>query len=120
MDKDKRKVIRSFVMISQIGIVMMVPVFLCAGLGWWLDRRFHRECWFLLLLLVGIGAAFRNFYIITKSFYAADMKKEHEQLEYIQSLKNYRQEHPGEEPPDLPEERYKRYPDPGRDRKKGS
>lgn len=96
MGKKEKKVFRSFTMITQIGISMMVPIFICAWLGAWLNRWLETEVPFLILLIVGIGAAFRNVYILTKSFYMADMKKEHEKLEYIQSLKNYRAEHPEE------------------------
>lgn len=91
-----KKIIRSFAMITQIGVCMMVPIFLCAWLGVWLNRLLHTDIAFVLMLILGIGAAFRNVYILTKSFYMADMRKEHAQLEYIQSLKNYRKEHPEE------------------------
>lgn len=74
-------------MISQIGISMMVPIFLCAGIGWWIDGQFHTRIWFLIMIFIGIGAAFRNVYMITRSFYSADLKKEQERLEYIESLK---------------------------------
>lgn len=96
MENKGRKIIRSLTMISQIGICMMVPIFLSAWIGVWLNHILNTEIAFLILLFLGIGAAFRNVYILTKSFYAADMKKEHEHLEYIQSLKNYRAEHPEE------------------------
>ncbi len=96
MGKKEKKIIRSFTMITQISISMMVPIFICAWLGVWLNRLLQAEMPFLILLILGIGAAFRNVYILTKSFYMADMKKEHERLEYIQSLKNYRAEHPEE------------------------
>lgn len=91
-----KKIIRSFAMVTQIGICMMVPIFLCAWIGVWLNRLLHTEIAFVIMLVVGIGAAFRNVYLITRSFYLADMRKEHEQLEYLQSLKNYRKEHPEE------------------------
>lgn len=93
MGKKEKKVIRSFTMITQISICMLTPVFLCVWIGIWLNRLLQSEMPFLILLVLGIGAAFRNVYVLTKSFYMADMKKEHEQLEYIQSLKNYRAEH---------------------------
>jgi len=41
---------------------------------------------------LGIGAAFRNVYYLTKSFYSEDMKKEHERLRYIEELKRQGQE----------------------------
>ncbi len=91
-----KKIIRSFAMVTQIGICMMVPIFLCAWIGVWLNRLLHTEIAFVIMLVVGIGAAFRNVYLITRSFYLADMRKEHEQLEYLQNLKNYRKEHPEE------------------------
>lgn len=91
-----KKIIRSFAMVTQIGICMMVPIFLCAWIGVWLNRLLHTEIAFVIMLVVGIGAAFRNVYLITRSFYLADMRKEHEQLDYLQNLKNYRKEHPEE------------------------
>lgn len=96
MSKKEKKVFRSFTMITQIGISMMVPIFLCAWIGVWLNRLTGTDIAFPLMLVLGIGAAFRNVYMITKSFYMADMKKEHAQLEYIESLRNYRKEHPEE------------------------
>ena len=96
MGKKDRTILRCFAMISQIGISMMVPMFLCAGIGWWLDKQFHTQVWFLVMLFLGMGAAFRNVYLLTKSFYSEDMRKEHERLQYIQDLKNYSKQHPGE------------------------
>lgn len=107
----EKKVLRSFVMISQIGISMMVPIFLGGMLGYWLKEWFHQEIVFLLFLLVGVGAGFRNMYVITRSFYAGDMKKEHEELEYMDSLKNYRKEHPEEDFSHVMEGKKRRYPD---------
>ena len=87
MGEKQRKIFRSFTMISQIGISMMVPIFLCAGIGWWMDGQFHTQIWFLVMIFIGIGAAFRNVYMLTRSFYSEDVKKEQERLDYIESLK---------------------------------
>jgi len=108
--KDK-KVLRSFAMISQIGISMMVPVFLCGVIGYWLNNRLHREFLFLLMLFIGIGAAFRNLYLLTRSFYAADLKKEQEQAEYMKNLKEYHKNHPEEDFSNVMEGKKKRYPE---------
>ncbi len=89
MEDKSRKVIKSIAMITQISVSMMVPIFLCAALGVWLNRLFNTQACFLVLLFIGIGASFRNLYILTKSFYSADMKKEHDRLKYIQDLKDY-------------------------------
>lgn len=96
MDKKDRTILKCLTMISQIGISMMVPIFLCAGIGWWMNGQFHTQFWFVIMLVIGIGAAFRNVYILTVSFYAEDMKKEHERLKYIQDLKDYSKNHPQE------------------------
>ena len=75
MEDKNRKVIKSIVMVTQISISMMVPIFLCAALGVWLDRLFNTQVCFLVLVFIGIGASFRNLYILTKSFYSDDNKK---------------------------------------------
>lgn len=98
-----RKVLRSFVMISQIGISMMVPIFLCGLIGYWLNGQFHGEIFFPLLLIVGIGAAFRNLFVLAKGFYEKDMKKEHRETEYLKDLKSYRETHPDEDFSDVME-----------------
>lgn len=87
MGEKECKIFKSFTMISQIGISMMVPIFLCAGIGWWMDGQFHTQIWFLVMIFIGIGAAFRNVYMLTRSFYSEDVKKEKERMDYIESLK---------------------------------
>ncbi len=83
----KGGIARSFMMISQIGISMLVPIFLCLYFGIklneWLD-----EIWFVpVFLFLGMGAASRNVYHLTKSFYAKDKKREDDELAYIENLK---------------------------------
>ena len=109
MSDKRRKVFISFTMITQIGISMMVPVFICTALGVWLNRLFDTQVCVPVLVFIGVGAAFRNLYIITKSFYAKDMDSEHRQMQYIQELKDYRKNHPDEiiELEDKPKKRYK-------------
>ncbi len=83
----KGGIARSFMMISQISITMLVPIFLCLFLGIklneWLD-----SVWFVpIFLFLGMGAAIRNVYQLTKSFYAKDKKREDDELAYIENLK---------------------------------
>lgn len=78
---------RSFMMISQIGISMLVPIFLCLFLGVKLNEWLE-EVWFVpVFLFLGMGAAVRNVYYLTRSFYAKDKKREDEELAYIENLK---------------------------------
>ncbi len=89
MGKKEHKIIQTLAMVSQIGISMMVPIFLCTWIGWQLYRRFDNAVWFIVMLVIGIGASLRNLYILTVSFYSEDMREEHERMKYIQDLKNH-------------------------------
>lgn len=111
MKEDNRKVIKSLMMITQIGITMMVPIFLCVAFGTWLNRMSGMQIWVPLMAVLGIGAGFRNAYMLTKSFYEPDMKKENEKLKYMEDLKNYRELHPDEDFSDVMEGKKKRYPE---------
>lgn len=77
-------------MITQIGISMIVPIFLGAFIGYQLDRLFGTGFLFLVFLLLGILAAFRNIYKLTKPFYAEDLKREEKEQAYWDSLKKER------------------------------
>jgi len=111
VEDKNHKVLKSFVMITQISINMMVPIFICAALGVWLGRLFSTDVCFLILVFIGIGASFRNVYILTKSFYSEDMKKEHDRLKYIQELKDYSNSHPAGEEEYKEIVKTKRYPE---------
>lgn len=97
MNKKEKNILKAFAMVSQISITILVPICLSGWIGWWLDGQFHTQIWFVVMIVLGIGAAFRNVYYLTKSFYSEDMKKEHERLQYIEELKKQGREHAGRE-----------------------
>lgn len=67
MDKDIRNSAMQMAYASSIGIAMVLTIFGCLLLGVYLDRKFDSGNVFtLLLLLVGIGAGFRNLYVLIK------------------------------------------------------
>ena len=78
---------KAYVMFFQISISMITPMLMCGALGWYLDGKLGTGFLFILLLLLGIMAAFRNVYYLTKDFYVKDMEKEHEQLAYFENLR---------------------------------
>ena len=80
-------VARSLMMISQISISMLVPIFLCLFFGSKLNEWLDSKLFVPVFLFLGMGAAVRNVYHITKSFYAKDKKREDEELAYIENLK---------------------------------
>lgn len=54
---------RNFILISQVSISILVPIFVCLALGVWLDDRFGT--WFTLpLLILGMAAGARNAYAL--------------------------------------------------------
>lgn len=86
-----KAVIKGITMITQIGISMMVPIFLCVFLGLKLDEWLNTNFLVFVFLLLGIVTAFRNIYILTKSFYAKDKKREEEELRYYEEMKQQRE-----------------------------
>lgn len=85
--KKNNKIARSFLMISQVGITILVPVFLCVYLGIKLNEWFDTIYFVPVFLFLGMGAAIRNVYQLTKALYADDKKKEDAELAYIENLK---------------------------------
>lgn len=83
----ENKVGKAFVMVFQISISMIVPMVMCGAGGYYLDKILGTGFLFILLLILGILAAFRNVYVLTKSFYQKDMEREHASLAYFEHLK---------------------------------
>ena len=69
-----KSVYHALTMISQFGINMLVPIFLCSFLGIYLDRKFGTSFWMVVLFFIGAMAGFRNVYIFAKRIYS--MKNE--------------------------------------------
>lgn len=85
--KKRSQIAQSFMMISQISITMLVPVFLCLFFGIKLNEWLDVKWCVPVFLFLGMGAAVRNVYLMTKNFYAKDKKREDEELAYIENLK---------------------------------
>ncbi|MCI5741874.1 MAG: AtpZ/AtpI family protein [Lachnospiraceae bacterium] len=73
--KYKKSVYQSFVLITQFGINMIVPIFLCTALGVFLDKKLELSFLTIVLFFVGALAGFRNCYIMAKKIYESDDKK---------------------------------------------
>lgn len=74
--KIDKNIFRSLALINQIGISMLVPIFLSIYIGNKLDQWFSTSYLTIVFLFLGILAAFRNVYHLTKSFYKNDKSKE--------------------------------------------
>ncbi|CAH2215012.1 AtpZ/AtpI family protein [Tepidibacter aestuarii] len=55
-------------LVSQIGIYMLAPILICGYLGSLIDRKFSTgPIFFIILVLIGIGAGFANAYKVAIS-----------------------------------------------------
>jgi hypothetical protein len=73
----KKSVYKSLAMISQVGIAMLVPIFLCCMLGLFLRNKFGIPA-FLPLFFVGALAGMRNVYIMLSAIFKEDEKKKND------------------------------------------
>lgn len=64
-----KSVFQSLTLISQFGITMLVPIFLCSLVGWYIDEKIGTSYWFVVLFFVGALAGFRNIFILAKKIY---------------------------------------------------
>jgi len=69
-----KSVYRAMAMVTQFGINMLAPIFLCSFLGIYLDRKLGVSFCMVILFFVGAMAGFRNVYLFAKSIYS--MKNE--------------------------------------------
>lgn len=67
--KYNRNVYQALMMISQFGINMLVPIFICSFAGIFLDWKFETSFWTVLLFFVGALAGFRNVFRFARKIY---------------------------------------------------
>ena len=56
-------------MISQFGINMLVPIFICSFAGMFLDWKFETSFWTVVLFFVGAMAGFTNVFRFARKIY---------------------------------------------------
>lgn len=64
--KENRESFKMITLISQFGINMMVPIFLCFFIGYFLDKKLGTNYIVIIAFFVGAIAGFRNVYIFAK------------------------------------------------------
>lgn len=70
----RKEVIRSFMLISHLGVTVMVPIFLCVIVGIVIDKHFGTST-LVWLLFLGIAAGLRNAYILLKGVLDENVKE---------------------------------------------
>ncbi len=74
--KYHRNVYRCLALITQFGISMLVPIFLCSFLGIYLDRKFGTQFCMVVLFFVGAAAGFRNVWHMSRTIYKEKSEKD--------------------------------------------
>lgn len=90
--KDTRMVVYGISLITQIGISMMVPMFIWIVIGIFIQNKTGIEICVPLAILLGVITAFRNVYIMTRKMYAKDMDRENKELKYMEDMKKQREQ----------------------------
>lgn len=70
--KYDKSVYRSLTLITQFGINMLVPIFLCTIAGVFIGKKYSIEWIVIPLFLVGALAGFRNIYIMAQKIYSKE------------------------------------------------
>jgi F0F1-type ATP synthase assembly protein I len=88
--KYNKQVYRSFVMIGQFGISILVPIGLCSVAGYYLDQYFGTSFLFVLFFFIGALAGFRNVYLFSRKIYETKEKDNYEAIrkEAVSSASN--------------------------------
>ncbi len=72
----KKNIIQGLIMITQLGLSMLTPIFLCGFLGYELNRWLSINYGMLFFIFLGFMVAFRNAYHLTRQFYIEDKVRE--------------------------------------------
>lgn len=75
-----KNVYHSLVMVTQFGINMLVPIFICSFLGIYLDRWLNTSYWMIILFFLGACAGFRNIYMFAKRVYSIKSEKDTDRI----------------------------------------
>jgi len=79
--KHKKSVYTTFALISQLGISMIVPIFLCTFIGMKLDERFS-TAFTIPFIIVGILSGCRNVYALVRQATTVMESEEDEDVSY--------------------------------------
>ena len=74
--KYKKNVYQSMVMITQFGINMIVPIFLCTMLGIFLGKKWDAPIVIIPLFILGALAGGRNIYRMSKKIFEQESDRD--------------------------------------------
>lgn len=62
--RDRRNAMRTLTLISQLGISMLVPIFLCFFVGLFIDKKLGTNYVMIIGFFIGAVSGFRNVYVL--------------------------------------------------------
>lgn len=74
--KYKKNVYQSIAMITQFGINMIVPIFMCTLIGVYIGKKFDMMIIVIPLFIIGALAGFRNVYIMAKKIFEQESDRD--------------------------------------------
>ena len=80
MKKYHKSVFKSFFLVTQLGISVMVPIALCVAIGVLIDKRFG-TWWVIPFLVLGFAAGIRNAAILLTNTLKEDDKTKNKDTE---------------------------------------
>lgn len=83
--KYNKTVYHALMMITQFGVNMLVPIFLCSFLGMFLDRKLGTSVWMVVFFFVGALAGFTNVFRFAKKVYETPAKTRRRRTEIEES-----------------------------------
>lgn len=72
----RRNVYQAMAMVTQFGIHMLVPIFLCSFAGLYLDQKLGTSFCMVVLFFIGALAGFRNVFIFARKVYSIKSEKD--------------------------------------------
>ncbi len=71
MNRDTNQILRMLYLITQVGVTMLVTIFLCIAMGMAIDNFFGTELlvWFIVL---GVISGFRSVFILIRGYIGDD------------------------------------------------
>ncbi len=75
MKKDRGGIMKGLAFVTQFAVIMLSPIILCLFLGKWLDSRFATgNVITLVMLFLGVAAAYRNAYVTLRNNFLSGKK----------------------------------------------
>lgn len=88
--KQKRDIFYALTLVTQLGITMLVPIFICTGFGIWLMKSANNPLIVIFFSFFGFAVAFRNAYVLVSKMFINDKGQEDTEYEYFKKLEQER------------------------------